>query len=117
MEIFTDQLKDKIYTEGQENILSINISVPCIIKCLFGKAIQYEPKRDKSKTLANKRRLSDICTSLRCNVSIARQTFIRWYLEPYSSDAMDDRVLNTLLSIRAISTRSKKSLQQRRIRY
>ena len=56
------------------------------------------PKEINSKTLTNERRLSDICTSLRCNVSIARQIFMRWYLEPYGSDAMDDIEARTLCS-------------------
>ena len=98
MEIFTDQLKDKIYTEGQDNIPSLNLSVPCIIKCLFGKAVRCVPKGDKQQSSANECRLSDICTSLRCNISIARQMFLRWYLEPYGSNAMDDMEARTLCS-------------------
>lgn len=55
-------------------------------------------KEINSKSLANKRRLSDICASLRCNVSVAQEIFRQWYLEPYGLNALDDTEARTFCS-------------------
>ncbi|KAJ5318581.1 hypothetical protein N7476_005001 [Penicillium atrosanguineum] len=72
--IFTDRLKEVEYTKSKELLHTNHLSVPCIIKCIFGKRVQ----------------LSDVCQSLHCSLDIARKSFAKWYLEPYGSDVMDD---------------------------
>ncbi|CAG8343590.1 unnamed protein product [Penicillium salamii] len=80
--MFTTSLKGDQYTKSPVDLHSNHLSVPCIIKCIFGKSV----------------RLSDVCKVLRCNFDIARKSFAKWYLEPFGSDVMDDSERQRLFS-------------------
>ncbi|KAB8069846.1 hypothetical protein BDV29DRAFT_182024 [Aspergillus leporis] len=73
--LFVDSLSDKKYTEGKEDDPGMNLSIPCILKCIFGKTA----------------RLEVICTSCHCNFQLAQSIFTRCYMELYGLHALDDQ--------------------------
>ncbi|KAI3127951.1 hypothetical protein CBS147325_9988 [Penicillium roqueforti] len=72
--MFTTRLKEDQYKENPASLHSNHLSVPCIIKCIFGKSVQF----------------SDVCNVLHCNFDNALESFAKWYLDPFGSDAMNE---------------------------
>lgn len=44
MKTFVDTLNDRSYVEGLEHSAGMALSVPCILKCIFGNVVRYAMK-------------------------------------------------------------------------